>query len=104
MGGSDKGEDFSVMADLLAEKAKKVYVTGETATKMHQAWFGKVPIVLIDDFEACVRQAYADSDVGEVIVLSPACASFDKFKNYEHRGEVFTSIVKRIAEENEEKK
>lgn len=104
MGGSDKGEDFSVLTDLLSTKAKKVYVTGDTAVKMHQTWFGKVSIVLIEDFETCVRQAFSESEVGDNIVLSPACASFDKFKNYEHRGDFFMTIVNTIAKENEEEK
>jgi len=97
MGGSDKGEDFSNLTDLLAEKAKKVYITGETSEKMSLTWKGKVPISVIDDFEECVRLAFTEADPGDIVVLSPACASFDKFKNFEHRGDTFISIVKKIA-------
>jgi UDP-N-acetylmuramoylalanine--D-glutamate ligase len=103
MGGSDKGEDYRILTDLLKEKAKKVYVTGATTAQMMQAWFGKIPVCAIDDFEACVRSAFIESDPGDIIVLSPACASYDKFRNFEHRGETFIGIVNSLAGENEEK-
>ena len=101
MGGSDKGEDFSVLTDILIEKARKVYVTGDTEAKMRQAWMGKVPLVCISDFETCVRTAFNEAMVGDTILLSPACASYDKFKNFEHRGETFRQIALKIAREHE---
>ncbi len=101
MGGSDKGEDFGVIADLLKDHALKVYITGATADKMRQAWLGKLPLVIINDFEECIRCAFEDSLAGDVIVLSPGCASFDKFNNFEHRGETFISVVDKLAEEYE---
>lgn len=103
MGGSDKGEDFSVMTDMLKKWAQKVYITGATEAKMRQAWMGKVPLVCISDFEKCIRTAFEDSMAGDIIVLSPACASFDKFDNFEHRGNTFKDIVHRIALEHEKK-
>ncbi len=103
MGGSDKGEDFSVLTEDLQQKAQKVYITGDTQDQMRQAWLGKVPLVCIDDFEACLRTAFEEAMAGDVIVLSPACASFDHFHNFEHRGEVFKQIVSAIIEENEKK-
>lgn len=102
MGGSDKGEDFGVLTDILQQKAKKVYITGDTAEIMSQAWMGKVDLVCISDFEQCIRTAFEESHPGDIIVLSPACASFDKFRNFEHRGEVFKQIVGQIAGEHEE--
>lgn len=101
MGGSDKGEDFSVLTSILKQKAKKVYITGETEAKMRQAWMGKVPLVCISDFETCIRTAFAESLAGDTILLSPACASYDKFRNFEHRGQTFINIVNQIAKENE---
>ena len=101
MGGSDKGEDFAVLTDLLKEHAKKVYITGDTSDKMRQAWFGKIPISIVNDFEECVRIAYTESMFGDVIVLSPACASYDKFRNFEHRGDTFIDLVNTIAKEYE---
>lgn len=103
MGGSDKGEDFSTLTDDLQNKAQKVYITGNTQDQMRQAWLGKVPLVCIDDFETCVRTAFEEALAGDVIVLSPACASFDHFQNFEHRGEFFKQIVTSIIAENEKK-
>lgn len=101
MGGSDKGEDFAVLTPLLRENARKVYVTGDTALKMCSAWQDQVELACIEDFEDCVRAAFADSVPGDIVVLSPACASFDRFRNYEHRGETFKEIVYRIRSEYE---
>ncbi|HQO68317.1 MAG TPA: UDP-N-acetylmuramoyl-L-alanine--D-glutamate ligase, partial [Candidatus Syntrophosphaera sp.] len=101
MGGSDKGEDFSVLTELLRQRARKVYLTGGTMAKMCAAWKGKLELDCVDDFETCVRAAFADSVPGDIVVLSPACASFDHFRNYEHRGEVFKEIVHRIRSEYE---
>ncbi len=103
MGGSDKGEDFSVLSDLLKDKAKKVYITGETSEKMKSSWSGKFPLEAIDDFEECIRLCFNESVPGDIIVLSPACASYDKFRNFEHRGDTFINIVNEIMAENEKK-
>ncbi len=96
MGGSDKGEDFSVLTPLLQQRARKVYVTGGTMSQMRAAWEGKLELACVEDFEQCVRAAFADAVPGDIIVLSPACASFDHFRNYEHRGETFKEIVHQI--------
>lgn len=101
MGGSDKGEDFSVLTPLLKKAAKKVYLTGATADKMYEIWKDDLPLEIIDDFSQCIHKAFYDSVPGDIILLSPACASFDKFKNYEERGEVFKQIVNSIAREYE---
>lgn len=101
MGGSDKGEDFSVLTNLLKQKARKIYITGETSEKMKQAWEGQIAVSVVDDFESCVRLVYQESQSGDVIVLSPACASYDKFRNFEHRGETFIDVVNSLVRENE---
>ncbi|MDI9524043.1 MAG: UDP-N-acetylmuramoyl-L-alanine--D-glutamate ligase [Candidatus Cloacimonadota bacterium] len=101
MGGSDKGENFSVLTELLKQRARKVYLTGGTMEKMRAAWEGKLELDCVDDFETCIRAAFADSVPGDIVVLSPACASFDHFRNYEHRGEVFKEIVHIIRSEYE---
>ncbi len=103
MGGSDKGEDYNIVAPLLKEKALMTYITGATSDKMRQAWLGKLPLICIDDFEETIRRAFDNSMAGDVIVLSPGCASFDRFRNFEHRGNRFIEIVNQIAEENEKK-
>lgn len=101
LGGSNKGEDFAVLTESLQQHAQKVYLTGETQDLMRQAWLGKVPLTCIDDFEDCIRAAYDDATLGDIIVLSPACASFDKFHNFEHRGETFKAIVRELKREKE---
>ncbi len=101
MGGSDKGEDFSLLTPILEKTTKKVYLTGATADKMYEIWKDELPAEKIEDFEQCIRKAFYDSVPGDIILLSPACASFDKFKNYEERGEVFKHIVNSIAREYE---
>ncbi len=101
LGGSDKGEDFSILTDLLRQKAKKLYITGATGSKMREAWEGRVPLVCVSNIEESIRTAFDDSKPGDIIVLSPACASYDSFRNFEHRGEFFKQIVARIAAEHE---
>ncbi len=103
MGGSDKGEDYNTLTSDMQKIVKKAYLTGETAEKMYQTWKGKIPLERITDFEDCVRKAYNDSLPDDIIVLSPACASFDRFKNYEERGDFFKIVVNRIIKENEKK-
>jgi UDP-N-acetylmuramoylalanine--D-glutamate ligase len=99
MGGSDKGEDFSVLTELLKQKTKKVYVTGDTAPQMEKLWKDQMDLEHVPDFEDCIRKAWQDSQTGDIVVLSPACASFDRFRNFEHRGDVFKSIVEKMANE-----
>ncbi|MCB5253303.1 MAG: UDP-N-acetylmuramoyl-L-alanine--D-glutamate ligase [Candidatus Cloacimonadaceae bacterium] len=101
LGGSDKGEDFSLLTDSLQKHAVKAYVTGDTGDLMRQAWLGKMPLEFADDLESCVRQALADAAIGDNVVLSPACASFDRFRNFEDRGETFKTIVRKIKREKE---
>lgn len=103
MGGSDKGEDFSILADLLRRKAKKVYLTGETAIMMKEVWQKHLDLVVVDDFENCVKTAFLESLPGDNVVLSPACASYDRFKNFEHRGQTFIDIINKLADEYEKK-
>ena len=103
MGGSDKGESYSTLTSDMQKIVKKAYLTGDTSEKMYQTWNGIIPLECISDFEDCVTKAYNDSLPGDIIVLSPACASFDKFKNYEERGEFFKLVVNRIIKENEKK-
>lgn len=102
MGGSDKGEDFSLLTETLQRHAIKAYIIGESKDKMRQAWLGKLPLAFFDDFRECIRTAYEESTIGDYIVLSPACASFDLFKNFEHRGDTFKDIVREILREKEQ--
>lgn len=101
LGGSDKGEDFSLLTTTLQQHAIKAYITGATQDLMRQAWLGKLPLHFEDDFEATIRCAFEEAKIGDNIVLSPACASYDRFHNFEHRGETFKAIVQGLKREKE---
>ena len=100
LGGSDKGEDFSTLNRVLKKQAKKVYLIGETREKMITAFGNVIKTSQFDNFENCVQTAFSESEQGDIILLSPACASFDMFKNFEYRGNVFKKIVWEIKDEN----
>ncbi|HNX01154.1 MAG TPA: UDP-N-acetylmuramoyl-L-alanine--D-glutamate ligase [Candidatus Cloacimonadota bacterium] len=103
MGGSDKGEDFAVLLPQLQKHAKKIYLIGATRPLMRTAYAGKMEIEEFDSFEKCIKKAYLDSEKGDVVLLSPACASYDMFNNFEHRGESFKKIVQDLKNEYESK-
>ncbi len=99
-GGSDKGTPMEPLADALCVHAKAVILTGQTAPKIRAALEGKqeirqglIPVLDAPDFDGAVRLAKATARHGDVVLLSPACASFDAFKNFEERGEHFRMIV-----------
>ena len=99
LGGSDKGEDFSVLNPHLIKYAKKIYLIGATKDKMEKDFVeikSSIPIEKFTDFKTAITTAYKDSEKGDVVVLSPACASYDMFKNFEQRGEIFKKIVKAL--------
>ncbi|MGL4347522.1 MAG: UDP-N-acetylmuramoyl-L-alanine--D-glutamate ligase, partial [Chitinophagaceae bacterium] len=95
IGGQDKGNDYSIIIDLVKEKVKAIICMGVDNTKIH-ASFGvlNIPIENTLSAQEAVQKAYALADKGEVVLLSPACASFDLFKNYEDRGKQFKQAVK----------
>ncbi len=94
-GGLGKGQDFAVLRPLLAEKARGVVLIGQDADLIAQAWAGAAPIVRAADMGEAVSMAAELGRPGDVVLLSPACASFDMFKGYDHRGEVFAAEVRR---------
>jgi UDP-N-acetylmuramoylalanine--D-glutamate ligase len=92
LGGKDKGSDYSVLNDLLRQRVKRVYTIGAAAAKIESQIKG-TEIVPAETLENAIRKAYAIAQPGDVVLLAPACASFDQFKNYEQRGRVFKDIV-----------
>ncbi len=96
MGGAGKGEDYSILIPYLRDKAKKVYLTGDTINEMKRAFEGLVDIETIKDFEDVIQKSFSDSEKGDIIVLSPACTSYDRFQNFEERGNTFKEIVSRL--------
>jgi UDP-N-acetylmuramoylalanine--D-glutamate ligase len=97
LGGIDKGNDYSLIEDLVKEKVKAIVCLGIDNAKIHKAFENIVPIVVdTDSAHAAVRQSFRLSQKGDVVLLSPACASFDLFKNYEDRGKQFKEAVREL--------
>ncbi len=102
-GGYDKGADFSYLSDLMAKKVKAAVFTGATAEKMAQQIGGAAGFsTVVKDFKEAVETAIKLAKKGDVVLLSPGCASFDAFKNFEHRGRVFKELVKKITGASDE--
>jgi UDP-N-acetylmuramoylalanine--D-glutamate ligase len=95
LGGVDKGNDYSFLKDLVKEKVKAIVCMGKDNRKIHEA-FGKEMELIVNTESAkeAVQAAFHFADKGDVVLLSPACASFDLFKNYEDRGKQFKEAVK----------
>jgi len=96
LGGKDKGSDYSVLNDLLRQRVKRVYTIGAAAAKIESQIQG-VEVVHAETLENALRKANAAAQPGDVVLLAPACASFDQFKSYEHRGKVFKEIVRGLG-------
>jgi UDP-N-acetylmuramoylalanine--D-glutamate ligase len=95
LGGVDKGNDYSLIADLVKEKVKAIICLGTDNRKIHEAFGNMIsPIVNTGSALEAVHAAFHFSAKGDVVLLSPACASFDLFKNYEDRGKQFKQAVK----------
>lgn len=93
LGGKDKDSDYRLMRPLLQERVKAVYTIGAAAEKIASHIKGAVPIVPSGTLDAAVAAAAEVAQPGEIILLAPACSSFDQFENYEHRGRVFKELV-----------
>jgi UDP-N-acetylmuramoylalanine--D-glutamate ligase len=97
LGGSDKGEPFAPLLGPIEERCVACYLTGETADRMaaelEPATAFGVELIHCAELEDAVHRAAATARTGEVVLLSPACASFDAFENFERRGERFREIV-----------
>jgi len=101
LGGKDKGSDYSVLNELLRQRVKRVYTIGAAAEKIESQIVspkgGGVEVVHAETLENAVRKANAVAEPGDVVLLAPACASFDQFKNYEQRGQVFKEILRGLG-------
>ncbi len=94
LGGVDKGNDYSLLNELVKEKVKAIICLGIDNKKIHEAFEGMVPVIQdVQSAEEAVGAAFAQASKGDVVLLSPACASFDLFKNYEDRGTRFKKAV-----------
>jgi len=99
LGGKDKGSDYRVLKDLLKERAKRVYTIGVAAEKIESQIKDSVEIVHAETLAVAVKRVASTAEAGDVVLLAPACASFDQFENYEERGRVFKQLVRALAEE-----
>jgi UDP-N-acetylmuramoylalanine--D-glutamate ligase len=97
LGGVDKGNDYTLIRELVKEKVKAIVCMGLDNTKIHEG-FENVAGTLVDTGSAAeaVAAAFSLATVGDAVLLSPACASFDLFKNYEDRGMQFKQAVKNL--------
>lgn len=97
LGGVDKGNDYSLLEDMVKEKVRAIVCMGTDNHKIHEAFAGIVPVIVnTGSAEDAVRSAFHFASKGDVVLLSPACASFDLFKNYEDRGNQFKKAVKEL--------
>ena len=97
LGGVDKGNDYSLITELVKEKVKAIICLGTDNRKIHEA-FGNTVSTIVNTTNAieAVQAAFHFASKGDVVLLSPACASFDLFKNYEDRGNQFKKAVKEL--------
>ncbi|MGD0035809.1 MAG: UDP-N-acetylmuramoyl-L-alanine--D-glutamate ligase [Bacteroidota bacterium] len=96
LGGRDKGNDYSRLTELVRTQVKAIVAIGESADIVEQSFKGATVITKASSMEEAVDIARFLAQPGDVVLLSPACASFDWFKNYEHRGEVFKGLVNKL--------
>jgi len=97
LGGKDKGSEYTVLQKPLREKAILALLIGAAADKIERQIAGTVAIERAGTIERAMEIAAHEAQPGDIVLLAPACASFDQFQNYEHRGRVFKELVKQIA-------
>jgi UDP-N-acetylmuramoylalanine--D-glutamate ligase len=95
-GGKDKNSEFGPLADLVAKKVKILILVGEAKEKINRALGDYAETFLVGTFEEAVLLAYQKSRSGDVVLLSPGCASFDMFRNFEERGDYFKKLVNQL--------
>jgi UDP-N-acetylmuramoylalanine--D-glutamate ligase len=96
LGGKDKGLEYTGLREPLAAKAHAALLIGAAAPKIADQLQGAVPLVPAKTIEAAIAHAYAHAVPGDTVLLAPACASFDQFQSYEHRGQFFKQIVSQL--------
>jgi len=102
LGGKDKGSDYSVLNDLLKRRVKRVYTIGAAASKIESQVRG-TEVVSTGTLDSAIRRASEAAQAGDIVLLAPACASFDQFDSYEHRGQVFKELVRQLAARKQER-
>jgi UDP-N-acetylmuramoylalanine--D-glutamate ligase len=100
LGGKDKGLDYSLLRKPLAAKAHAALLIGAAAGKIASQLQGSVPLVEAKTLDAAIAYGFEHGTPGDTVLLAPACASFDQFKSFEHRGEVFKQLVNQLQEQD----
>ena len=101
LGGKDKGGDFTVLNDLIKSKVKKLILIGAAREKIKKQLDKDIEFIEVNTMEEAVRTSYSLAEKGDLVLLSPACASFDMYKNFEERGRDFKNLVKMLKKEIE---
>ena len=96
-GGRDKGGSYAPLRELVQHRVKHLILIGEARERMAEELRGTAPALLADSLEAAVQEAYALAGPGDTVLLSPACASFDMFRDYAERGDTFKAFVHRLS-------
>jgi UDP-N-acetylmuramoylalanine--D-glutamate ligase len=96
LGGKDKGNDYKTITEEIKKNIIKIYAIGSSAEKVFNYFNSFVEVEIIKTLEETVVTAYNEASSGDIVLLSPACASFDMFNNYEHRGKVFKQSVMQL--------
>ena len=97
LGGKDKGSDYTVLAPLVRERVKRIVLIGAASDKIAAQLENARPITRASSMQDAVTQSMEAAVAGDTVLLAPACASFDMFDNYEHRGRVFKEEVFNLA-------
>ena len=95
-GGKEKSSDYGVLKDLISEKVKGIVLFGSGGESLATQWQGSVGITVVNDLEQAVQAACLFADRGDSILLSPGCASFDQYRNFEERGDHFKKLVEAL--------
>lgn len=98
LGGRDKGGDFRKLRKPVQERVKKVVLIGEAKEKIKEALNNDVPISTISSLKEAVEEGFSSANQGEIVLLAPACTSFDMFRNFEERGKIFKAEVYALKE------
>jgi UDP-N-acetylmuramoylalanine--D-glutamate ligase len=98
LGGRDKKSDYTALEPIMKGRVKEALLIGEAATQIRQQLDGETPLTDCGTLEKAIERAQGRAVAGDVVLLSPACASFDQFENYGHRGREFKRLVNALGE------
>jgi UDP-N-acetylmuramoylalanine--D-glutamate ligase len=96
LGGTDKGNDYSEILPLVEKKVRSLVFMGKDNSKLEKFFAGVKPYVSVSSMEDAIQECYKAAESGDTVLLSPCCASFDLFKNYEDRGRLFKQAVREL--------